>query len=149
MRQPEIHWRRNRPLTVLGGRLEPLPLPLARVKGGKKSKRPLTREEALAMIAAREEKREHENPETIAYGKLREIVEERGGSMVYQRRGYPYGAWIISLGGKTVIIKSTGMGNLPELDQFYRPLCPNPRTWKDYDDVLVPNGEQDFLAWFK
>jgi len=100
------------------------------------------------MIAAREKKRENKN-EIRAYGRLRDIVEERGGSMIYQRQGYRYGAWLISLDGKNVIKESTGMENLPELNQFYRPLRTNPRTWFDYDDVLVPHGKENFLAWFE
>jgi hypothetical protein len=48
------------------------------------------------------------DPERRAYGKLRDIIERCGGSMTYRRQGYRYGAWKISLNGKTEIFKSTG-----------------------------------------
>ena len=46
--------------------------------------------------------------ETRPYGKIRDMVERRGGTMIYRRQGYRYGAWEISLGGKRVTVESMG-----------------------------------------
>jgi hypothetical protein len=54
-----------------------------------------------------------------AYGKLRDIIERRGGTMTYQREGYQYGAWVISLNGKTATLKATGDQSFPDLDLLH------------------------------
>ncbi len=81
--------------------------------------------------------------ETRAYGKIRDMVERRGGTMVYRRQGYRYGAWEITVGGKKAIVESMGVRRFPALDKFYKPLpdVPNPQTWDDYDWDLVDDAE--------
>jgi hypothetical protein len=84
--------------------------------------------------------------EVRAYGKLRDIIERRGGSMTYRRQGYRHGAWEISLDGKTAIIESTGSRRFPALDRLYVPNVANPTTWDDYSDELVADAEHQLCA---
>jgi len=86
-------------------------------------------------------------PERRAYGKLRDIIARCGGSMTYRRQGSRYGAWKISLNGKTATFKSTGNRNLPALDRLYVPNVRNPKTWFDYSDELVPDAERRLLSF--
>jgi hypothetical protein len=82
-----------------------------------------------------------------AYAKLREIVKQRKGSMNFERKGQPKGgAWIISLGGKSKTILSSGAQSFRELDELYVPTCENPRTWGDYDDKLIDGAEDKLFA---
>jgi hypothetical protein len=82
----------------------------------------------------------------LAYGKLRGIVEGRGGTMTYERGGYQYGAWVISLGGKTAIVEATGEHRFAALDRLYVPKVANPITWDDYSAELVAGAEAQLLA---
>ncbi len=83
------------------------------------------------------------------YGNLRSIVKRLGGRMVFHRKGYRHGAWEISLGRKNWVLESTGMRRLPALDRFYKPLGKDPKTWDDYTDELLDDGEDRFIAWLK
>ncbi len=71
--------------------------------------------------------------------------------MVYQREGYPHGAWEISLDGHSAILEAQGAHSFPELDRFYKPAprIAAPRTWDDYEDELVDGAEDAFLAWIR
>jgi hypothetical protein len=51
------------------------------------------------------------DPERRAYGKLRDIMKRRGGSMTYRRQGYRYGAWKISLNGRARSLSRRGSGD--------------------------------------
>ena len=86
-----------------------------------------------------------------AYGKLRDIVEHRGGAMVWHRAGYRHGAWEISLEGKRVVVEAMGVHSFPALDRFYvpRPDVPSPKTWDDYEYDLIPGAEQQFIDWIR
>ena len=88
--------------------------------------------------------------ESRAYGNLRDLIEGRGGTMVYRRTGYRHGAWEISLGGKTVIVESMGNRSFPPLDKFYKlkPGVRVPKTWDDYSDELVEDAEAQLDALF-
>jgi hypothetical protein len=81
-----------------------------------------------------------------AYGKLRDIIERRGGTMAYRRQGYRHGAWEISLEGKRAIIEATGSRAFPPLDKLFVPQIENPKTWDDYSETLVSDAEQQLLA---
>ena len=81
-----------------------------------------------------------------AYGKLREIVERRGGTMTYQREGFKYGAWIISLDGKTATIEATGEQSFPTLDRLHVPKIVNPTRWEHTRDELLDDAEEHLLA---
>lgn len=81
-----------------------------------------------------------------AYGKLRDIIEQRGGIMAYQRQGYHWGAWEISLNGKRVIIEAQGVKAFPKLDTLYVPAVEDPKTWDDYTGRLCPDAEPRLLA---
>ncbi len=41
-----------------------------------------------------------------AYDLLRAIVERLGGSMLYERKGYRHGAWVISIGANSTTIEA-------------------------------------------
>ena len=81
-----------------------------------------------------------------AYGMLRDIIERRGGMMIYQRKGYRRGAWEISLDGKRAVIESQGRRTFPKLDRLFVPDIPAPKTWDDYRNELVPGAEEQLLA---
>ena len=83
---------------------------------------------------------------TRAYGKLRDIIERRGGSMAYRRQGYRYGAWEISLDGKRAVIEAMGARTFPAFDSLFVPRVENPKTWDDYSATLVSDAEQQLLA---
>ena len=51
-----------------------------------------------------------------AYDLIRSIVEQHGGSVRYEREGYPFGAWEIRIGGRTKVIEADGLGSFPQLD---------------------------------
>ncbi|HCS88734.1 MAG TPA: hypothetical protein DIW77_01405, partial [Chromatiaceae bacterium] len=75
-----------------------------------------------------------------AYGKVRDLVEQKGGTMRFQRE-----AWVISLDGKQAIVEAKGNRSLPELDRLYVPRVNHPRTWEDY----IPNAAAEPLALLK
>ena len=84
-----------------------------------------------------------------AYGKLRDIIERHGGKMVYQRQGYRWGAWEISLDGKIANIESEGRRTFPKLDRLYLPKVSTPKTWDDYRNELVPGAEGKLCSLLK
>ena len=81
-----------------------------------------------------------------AYDLVRTLIERNGGSMNYERKGYLYGAWIITLGNKSTVIESGGNQSFPELDRLYVPKVQNPKDWNDYVDQLVPDVELRLFA---
>jgi hypothetical protein len=83
------------------------------------------------------------------YGKIRDLVESRGGRMTYQREGFRYGAWVIELGGRSATIEATGEQSFPDLDRLYVAKVPNPTRWDDYRDELLPDAEGRLLARLK
>ena len=86
---------------------------------------------------------------TRAYGNLRDIVERRGGTMVWHRAGYRYGAWEICLDHKRVVVEAMGVHSFPALDRFYVPSLDvtTPKTWDDYEYDLIPGAEEQFIEW--
>ena len=65
--------------------------------------------------------------------------------MVYERKGYRYGAWVIRLGDRRLIVEGRGDRSFPAIDRLYVPKrgVSNPSTWDDYENELVPDaGEQ-------
>ncbi len=81
-----------------------------------------------------------------AYGSIRSIVERLGGSMIYQRKGYRYGAWVIRVGEYSVTIEACGNRAFPQLDRLHVPRVPRPMHWDDYSDELVPDAETRLLS---
>ena len=57
-----------------------------------------------------------------AYGSIRSLVESLGGSMVWAKRGYRHGAWIITIGDKRMMIAASGEQSFPQLDGLLVPL---------------------------
>lgn len=86
------------------------------------------------------------NTKRRTYGKLRDIIEKRGGSMVYRRQGYRHGAWEILLDGKRAIIEATGRRSFPPLDSLFVSDMPSPKTWDDYRNELAPDAEQKLFS---
>jgi Transposase DDE domain len=54
-----------------------------------------------------------------AYDAVRASVERLGGTMVYERRGFPHGAWVIKIGDKSATIEAGGNCSFPPLDNLY------------------------------
>ena len=79
------------------------------------------------------------------YGKLRDIIERHGGTMIYQGKGR-HGAWVISLDGKNKVIKATGEKSFPELDRLYVPKVVEPKTWDDRQDELLEDAEKYLIS---
>ena len=80
-----------------------------------------------------------------AYDEIRTLVEQRGGAMTYERKGYRHGAWIIRLGEKSAIIETDGNRSFWELDRLYVPQVENPKQWDDYSNQLVSDAEVKLL----
>lgn len=85
----------------------------------------------------------------MAYDEIRSLVEQRGGTMKYEREGYEFGAWVIRIGGKTTVIEAPGDGSFPRLDRLYVPRVANPRGYADYTNQLVPDAETKLWAMLK
>ncbi|MSQ96293.1 MAG: hypothetical protein EXR98_17315 [Gemmataceae bacterium] len=86
-----------------------------------------------------------------AYGEIRKIIEDRGGAMVYEREGHRYGAWVISLNGKSRIVEATGAKSFPLLDKLYKrkPGVPHPTQWDHYLHELRDSAVKELLAVLK
>ena len=71
--------------------------------------------------------------------------------MTWHRAGYRYGAWEIVLDGKRVVVEAMGVHSFPALDRFYvpSPETATPKTWDDYEDDLIPDAEEQFIAWIQ
>ncbi len=82
------------------------------------------------------------------YEELRAPIEQRGGSMVHARKGYQWGAWIVTLDGKTGTFLSNGRG-YPDLDRLYKPKVANPQHYTDYSNDLVPGAIEKLVAMLK
>jgi hypothetical protein len=80
---------------------------------------------------------------------IRAIVERHGGSMFYERAGYRYGAWVISLGEHSTVMEAGGDQSFPALDSLYVPRVPNPQHWDDYLNELVPDAEAQLLSMLR
>ena len=83
-----------------------------------------------------------------AYDLVRKVVERLGGSMVYEREGIQYGAWVLKLSDREVRIAAEGNRAFAELDRLYLPKIINPKTWDDYQNLLVPGVEMKILGLF-
>ena len=81
-----------------------------------------------------------------AYGSIRSIVERLGGSMVYERKGYRYGAWVIRIGENAWSSKRGATSRSHNSTVCYVPLVPDPKHWDDYSDELVPDAETQLLS---
>lgn len=77
----------------------------------------------------------------LAYPLVRNLVHELGGSMEYQREGYRHGAWIIRIENVQVAVEASGNRSFPQLDQLHVPAVPEPVTWDDYAQELVPDAK--------
>jgi hypothetical protein len=83
------------------------------------------------------------------YGALRAVVEDLGGSMIYERHGHRYGAWVIKIGERGLTVEGRGDRSFPEIDSLHLPRAPNPKDWDDYSDDLVPDAEDKLMAMLK
>jgi hypothetical protein len=55
-----------------------------------------------------------------AYEEVHSLLKSKGGRMEFERKGYQYGAWILTWNGKEYVARSNGSG-YPDLDQLYVP----------------------------
>jgi hypothetical protein len=85
-----------------------------------------------------------------AYDALRSGIEQRGGSMIFVRQGYLYGAWIATLNENMAVFESNG-GSYPELDRLYapKPGIKNPQHYSDYSQELVSGAIDKLVAMLK
>ena len=83
------------------------------------------------------------------YDLVRSIVERLYGSMIYECQGYRYGAWVIRIGNKNAIVEAGGDQRFPEVDRLYVPTRPDPQTWDDYLNELVPDAEARLLSMLR
>ena len=80
-----------------------------------------------------------------AYGSVRSLVEGLGGSMVWAKKGYRHGAWIVTIADKRMVIPALGEQSFRQLDGLLVPLKPDPKTWNDYTNELLPDAEVRLL----
>lgn len=83
------------------------------------------------------------------YGSIRSLVERLGGSMVWAKKGYTRGAWIITVRDKSLAIPASGKQSFPQLDGMLVPLKAHPKTWNDYTNDLLPDAESRLLAMLR
>lgn len=76
-----------------------------------------------------------------AYDLVRTLVESLGGTMVYEKSGFPHGAWVINLGEKSKVFEAKGDQSFPELDKLHLPKVKKPRRWEDYQNELQPDAK--------
>ena len=82
------------------------------------------------------------------YDLLRDPIEDRGGTMAHVREGHQWGAWIVTLNGKSRAFESNGRG-YPELDRLYKPRVPNPEHYTDYERTLNPGAINILIAMLR
>jgi len=66
--------------------------------------------------------------------------------MVWAKRGYRHGAWIITLRDKRAVIQASGEQSFPALDGLLVPVAADPKTWNDYSNELLPDAEERLLG---
>ncbi len=66
-----------------------------------------------------------------AYGEVRILVYENGGTMTCHKSG-PVAEWTIELGGRTYHFQASRT-RLNEIDLLYVPSKESPQTWDDYE----------------
>jgi hypothetical protein len=64
--------------------------------------------------------------------------------MVHVKKGYRYGAWIVTLDGKETAFEGVGNKTLPALDRYYKPLpgIKSPKNWDDYTSELLDGADE-------
>jgi len=79
------------------------------------------------------------------YEALQAGIEARGGSMTFQKEGYQWGAWKVTLGQKEGIFPSNGRG-FPDFDRLK---VENPNHWRDYGLPLIDGAIDKMIAKLK
>lgn len=80
-----------------------------------------------------------------AYEEVRAMVEAHGGKMSFHREGFSVGgAWVAEYDGKRRAFPSGGR-RFPGIDDLLTPNTVNPKTWDDYDNVLIDNAWDKLL----
>lgn len=82
----------------------------------------------------------------LPYQEIRDLVKEHRGTMIFQREGYQWGAWIVRVGNKKKAFLSNGSG-YPEIDHLYKVKLgvTNPSHWSDYSLDLVESAWEKFI----
>jgi hypothetical protein len=79
------------------------------------------------------------------YEEFRRLVEQEGGSVVFEKAGYPKGgAFVITLRGKRKVFRSQGPAVFPQMDYFYVP-----RLNKEHTRTLIPGALEKLLEIFE
>ena len=87
----------------------------------------------------------------LAYDLVRNLVEEQGGTMVYEQEGYSTGgAWIIDVVGMRRVFWCA-VGGFPELDRLYvpKPGIRNPSKYEHYQHKLIADAWEELLKTMK
>jgi hypothetical protein len=79
------------------------------------------------------------------YEELRVSIEQLGGSMIHVKEGYQWGAWVVTLNGRTKVFEPNGNTYL-ELDRLYVPAVSDPRHYRDYTKNLVDGAVERLIA---
>ncbi len=84
------------------------------------------------------------------YYRVRNFIEDLGGSMEWKPGGGPGGVWVLTLYGKTARIDARSH-EVNELDRLYDTQLANPKVWEDYSHhaTLVPDAFWKLVALFK
>lgn len=69
--------------------------------------------------------------------------------MVWAKKSYRHGAWIITLRDKRVVIEALGVQSFPALDGLLEPIAADPKTWNDYSNDLLPDAEERLLVMLR
>lgn len=88
-------------------------------------------------------------PERV-YDLVRTMVEEHGGSMIYEQEGHSVGgAWIISVAGKRTVFNYDNF-SFHGIDELHVPKeGVNPKYWWDYERELLPDAWKRLLENMK
>ena len=79
------------------------------------------------------------------YEEIRTMVKDNGGTMTFQRAGFPPGgAWIIHYKDKGRVFPSGGR-KFPGIDELHVSKVIDPKTWDDYKDELVDGAWEKLL----
>lgn len=85
-------------------------------------------------------------PKRRYYEEIRSQVEQHGGSMTFQRKGFPRGgAWVVDyMRRQTTFLWHDR--SFPDLDALYIPKRPNPIHFDDYTNQLISGAWEQFVV---
>jgi hypothetical protein len=81
------------------------------------------------------------------YGQVRNLVQSLGGTMEWKPKP-PGGSWILKLHGRTREVPVRDHTSLNDLDPLYVAKVPNPASWDDFENTLVPDAFWRLVSLF-